>query len=349
MKEKFYAPLVFILCFGFLFSSCQKDGTEYNDETDDGQAITADLVLTKMLISASQNNGSADDIIDGSSCMSIVFPFDVVVNNQGLTMESLADVDLVQVIFDEFPDDTDIVDIVFPISVVYEDYSQIEISNQAELVSIITNCPNFIDDTYSCMEFIYPISCFVYNSLNEQTGFITLNNDLDWFAYLNYLEEDIVVAIDYQMTILFNGEVVQVFNNQQLMDAFTLVDCEAGNGSGGVDPEIEAFRNVMKDGIWNISQFLNNGVDETLGFIGYDFTFLESITVYASNGMVNINGIWFLTSEGGELNFNFNMESPINGANDEDYKVLQFSDTEITVVTRDSSGNIEDTLVFVKQ
>lgn len=348
MKEKFYAPLVFILCFGFLCSSCQKGGSEYNNEIDDGQTITVNSVLTKMLISASQNNGSADDIIDGASCMSVVFPFNIFVNNQALTIDSLVDIDFAQAIFDEDPNDIDTVDIVFPISVVYEDYSQIVISDQAELISIITNCPNFIDDTYSCLEFIYPISCFVYNSSNEQTGFITLNNDLDWFAYLNYLEEDIVVAIDYEMTILFNGETVHVFNNQDLSNAFTIVDCEAGDGDV-VDPEIEAFRNVMKDGIWQIDQFLDNGVDATSDFIGYNFDFLESITAYASNGSLSVNGIWFLTSEGGELNFNFNMESPINGANDENYKVLQLSDTEITVVTRDSSGNIEDTIVFVKQ
>lgn len=348
MKEKFYAPLVFILCFGFLFSSCQKDGAEYNDETDDGQTITVNSVLTKMLISASQNNGSADDIIDGTSCMSVVFPFNVIANNQQLTIQSLADIDSVQVIFDQFPNDTDTIDIVFPVSVVYEDYSQIEISNQAELVSIITNCPNFIDDTYSCMEFVYPISCFVYNSSNEQTGFITLNNDLDWFAYLNYMEEGMVVAIDYEMTILFNGETVQVHSNQELKNAFTVVDCEAGSG-GGVDPEIEAFRNTIKDGIWRIDQFLDNGVDATSDFIGYDFDFLESITVNASNGTTSVNGIWFLTSGGGELKLNFNMESPIDAANDENYIILQISDTEITVNTKDSAGNIEDTIVFIKQ
>ena len=42
------------------------------------------------------------------------------------------------------------------------------------------------------------------------------------------------------------------------------------------------------------------------------------------------------------------MDSPINGADDNDYKVLQFSETSATFITRDSSGNIEDTLVFEK-
>jgi len=347
MKEKFYAPLVFIFCFGLLFSSCQKDGSGYLDEIDDEQTITVNSVLTRMLISASQNYGSADDIIDNSSCMSIVFPFTVYANNQQVLIESLDDIQFVEAIFDQYPNDTDTVDIVFPISIVYEDYTELEISNQGELVSVITNCPNFIEDTYSCMEFVYPISCYVYNAAYEQIGFITLNNDLDWFDYLNYLDNDLVIAIDYQMTVLFNGQTVQVLNNQDLLNAFSLIDCDADDG-GGIDPEIEAFRDVMKDGTWYISQFFDNGTDETTDYLGYDFTFLESITVYATNGTLNLEGFWFLTSEGGELNLNFNMESPLDGANDQDYKILQFSDTEITVVTKDSNGTEEDRLVFTK-
>ncbi len=347
MKEKFYALLVFIFCFGLVLSSCQTDEADSVIEIDDEQTITVNSVLTRMLISASQNNGSADDIIDGSSCMSVVFPFTAIVNSQQLIIGSLDDLDMVQAIFDEYPDDRDTVDVVFPVSVIYEDYSQIEISNQGELISIITNCPNFIEDTYSCMEFVYPISCFVYNSSNEQIGYLTLHNDLDWFDYLNYLHEDLVIAIDYGMTVRFNGQTMQMLNNQNLIDAFALIDCDSGNG-GGVDPEIELFRDIMKDGTWYISQFLNNGSDETIDFLGYDFTFLETITVNAVNGTSTVSGTWLFTSEGGQLNLDLNMDSPLNGADNQDYKVLQLSSTEITFVTSDSNGNVEDTIVFVK-
>jgi hypothetical protein len=42
------------------------------------------------------------------------------------------------------------------------------------------------------------------------------------------------------------------------------------------------------------------------------------------------------------------MDSPINGADDQNYKALQYTTTSVTFVTRDSQGNIEDTLIFEK-
>jgi hypothetical protein len=42
------------------------------------------------------------------------------------------------------------------------------------------------------------------------------------------------------------------------------------------------------------------------------------------------------------------MDSPINGADDDEYKVLQSSNASVTLVTRNSQGEIEDTLIFKK-
>jgi len=347
MKKKFYVPLLLIFYLGLLLSSCQKEATEYVDETNNGETILANSVLARMLISASQNNGSIDDIIDGSSCISVVLPVTVYANNQQLSIQEIDDFQLIEEIFGQYPNDIDTLEIVFPIYVVYEDFSQTEIANQTTLDSLIANCPNLIEDTYSCVDFIYPISCFIYNTTSEQIGQVTLNNNYEWFGYLTYLTEDILIAIDYQMAIVINNQTLQINNNQELTDAFAQVDCEIASG-GGVDPDVEALRTIMKDGTWYVSQFLDDGIDETSDFSGYDFTFIEAIRVYARNGTSNIYGTWIVTLSADELNFEFDMDSPLNGADDDEYKVIDYNDTLITFVTRDSNGNIEDTLIFRK-
>tara|TARA_R110002124_G_scaffold131910_2_gene294398 strand:+ start:33985 stop:35034 length:1050 start_codon:yes stop_codon:yes gene_type:complete len=331
-----------------LLTSCQKEEEEYIDDTDE-ETITANSTLAINLLSAAQNNGSIDNIIDGSSCVSIVLPVNVIANGQPLLIDSVSDLQTIQLIFDQYPNDLDVVEIVFPITIVYEDYSEELIENQSQLNIAISNCINFIEDTFSCIDFEYPISCFVYNTLNEQTDRVTMNNDNEWFDYLEYLTDEIVIAIDYDMTVIIDGESFVVSSNLDLENIFAQTNCTVPTTGGGTpDPEVMALRNIMKEGTWYVQLFLDDGDDETSDFAGYDFNFMETITVFATNGSQNVYGIWVVTSSNDTLNFEFDMDSPINGADDDDYEVLQFTDTSITFVTRDSHGDIEDTLTFNK-
>ena len=329
-----------------LLTSCQKEEQVLIDETPD-ETIAANSVLGRMLVSASQNNGGIDDLIDGNSCISITFPITVFANSQTLTIQSISDLQTIELIFNQSQTDIDTLEIVFPIVVVYEDYSQSTVTSQAELDTLLANCPNFIDDTYSCVEFVYPITCFTYNSASEQTGIVTMHNDFEWFEYLNYLTDDIYIAIDYDMIIIVNGETITISNNLELEAAFAIVDCQ-NSTTVIINPEVEILRDIMKDGSWYISQYLDDGDDETADYLGYSFDFRDSITVYASNGSGVVYGIWIVTYQNGQLNFEFDMDSPINGADDYDYEVLNQTENKITFITRDSSGNIEDTLVFMK-
>jgi hypothetical protein len=345
MIKRFYTFCLITLYVGFLFSSCQKEESVLIDETPD-ETITGNSVLGQMLISASQNNGGIDDLIDGNSCFSLQLPVTVNVNSQILIIQSIFDLQTIQLIFDQSQNDTDIIEIVFPIEIVYEDYSIDTINSLTEMESLQDNCPNFIDDTYSCVEFLYPISCFTYNSLNEQTGLVTMNNNLAWFEYLTYLSENTFISIDYDMTILVNSEVITISNNQELSAAFAQTDCQMTTSD--INPEVDALRNIMKDGTWYVSQYLDDGDDETSDYLGYNFDFRDSITVYAYGGGGVVYGIWIVTYQNDQLNFDFDMDSPINGADDDDYEVLSQTENKITFITRDSSNNIEDTLVFMK-
>jgi hypothetical protein len=345
MIKKLCIFCLFALCVGFLFSSCQKEESVLIDETND-ETITGNSILGQMLVSASQNNGVIDDLIDGNSCFSIQLPVTVHVNSQILVIQSIFDLQTIQLIFDQSQNDTDTIEIVFPIEIVYEDYSVDLINSLTDMESLQANCPNFIDDTYSCVEFLYPISCFTYNSLSEQTGLVTMNNNVEWFEYLTYLSEDTFIAIDYDMTILVNNEVITISNNQELSAAFAQTDCQIT--ASVINPEVDALRNIMKDGTWYVTQYLNNGADETLDYLGYNFNFRDSITVYAYGGTGIVYGVWVVTYQNDQLNFEFDMDSPINGADDDAYKVLSQTENTITFITRDSSGSIEDTLIFMK-
>lgn len=121
---------------------------------------------------------------------------------------------------------------------------------------------------------------------------------------------------------------------------------EPNGGGGGPDPQ--ELRDILISGTWYVDKFLEDGDDETSEFDGYDFNFYNDETVFASNGSEYVYGIWIITVTGTELNFEFDMDSPINGADDQDYKALQYTAISVTFITRNSQGQIEDTLIFKK-
>lgn len=119
-------------------------------------------------------------------------------------------------------------------------------------------------------------------------------------------------------------------------------------GGGGNVPDPQELIDIFVSGTWYVDTFLDDGEDETAIFYGYDFYFYSNQTIYAGNGTLYVNGTWLVTLVNQELNFEFDMDSPLNGADDDNYKVLQYAQHTVTLITRNSQGDIEDTLIFKK-
>ena len=75
--------------------------------------------------------------------------------------------------------------------------------------------------------------------------------------------------------------------------------------------------NVVNNGTWRITLFNDSGVDETLNFTDYDFSFGASNILSATNGTNTYSGTWSVTSD------NSNDDSP---SNDLDFKKQQHRD-----------------------
>ena len=88
------------------FTACQKEEDVIIDPTDNSESFNGTSNFAASLLSATQNDGSADNLIDGTSCFSIDFPVDVVANGQQVTLNSIEDLQLVEDIFNLFIGDT---------------------------------------------------------------------------------------------------------------------------------------------------------------------------------------------------------------------------------------------------
>ena len=323
-----------LLIFGVTFTSCQKEEEIFIDETNE-ETITANSVLANLLIRTSQNSGSIDDIIDGNSCVSVKFPVTVIANGQEVILTDEDDLDIVEAIFNQFPNDIDTLEIVFPITVILDDYTEVVVNSQAELDALIAACESSGgDDSISCLDFEYPITFFIFDNNQQQTGTVTVNNDLELYLFLNGLGDDDYFSIDYPINVILDdNSVVTVTNNAQLQQLID--DCENNSGSNDpIDPVV--FEQNLTNGVWYITYFFDD-FDETDNYNGYEFSFATDNTAQATNGTNTVPGTWMF--EGGstpDLVLFFGTNSPFDEL-DDDWDIIEATNDIIRL--RDESGD----------
>lgn len=331
MKRKI-TLFTFLILFGLIFSACQKEESEFIDETDQDETITANSTLTNLMLRTSQNPGSNDDIIDGNSCSQVKYPVSVVANSQELVIESEADIALIQAVFDQFPNDTDTLEIVFPITLILQDFSEIIINDQAELNALIAACQG--QSEIDCVDFVYPIDFFVFNSSTEQTQTITINNDAELYLFLFSLDENDIVSIRFPISVILqDGSTIEVANNQELEDLLTNANCDDSDDDGGVSD----FEENLTTGSWYVTYFFDD-FDETSDFEGYQFSFATNNTAQATNGSNTVNGTWNVTSSSTpDLKLFFGNNDPFDEL-DEDWEILEAT-SEIIRLKHISGGD----------
>ncbi len=329
-----YTSFFFISILSLFFFSCQKEEIEIIDETP-GDAITLETPLTNLLLNTTQNNGSIDDFIDGTSCSSIQFPYQVIINGQTLTISNPTDLLPLANI-------TSPITIVFPITVVFEDFSTLTVNNQQELNDLGQLCQS-LNEAIDCIELVYPITLFIFNSNNEQIGTTTINSNAEFFSFLSSLETGVFVAIDFPITvILADGTFETVNSNSQLQELIENCEEIITDPPNPVDLET-----VLTTDSWFVSYFFDDE-DETDDFAGYEFTFNSNGTATATNSSNTVPGTWSITNSSGgqiKLDLDFGNDFPLDEL-EEDWKVIDFSNELIRLFDVSGGDGSTDYLHF---
>lgn len=338
MKE---FKILILFLFISLFTSCQKEEEEIIDDSQN--PALANLVvgtpLVNLLARTSQFPTGIDNVLDNSSCFYVQLPVTITVNSQNVTVSNQSDYQTVQNIKDASSLDNDVVFFTYPITIKFQDFTSKVINSLSELNNEINDCDDDDDlDEIDCITINYPISINIYNTDNQIANTITLQNNSQFFNFIDNLSSSVIAAIVYPISVTdSNGNNVVVNSNSQLETLIddSIDDCNSGSGGPNL-----VFSSVVSSGTWRITYFYDDG-DETSDYAGYNFTFNAIGTSIATKNSTSINGTWSTYLDSGNTIFDLLFNGDTLDEIEDDWRVVEFSSTIIRL--KDSSGGSNDT------
>ena len=315
MKTKM-KTLLLLPFFAFLmFTSCQDEVTEIT-QPDESEALAPASELTSLMLSTSSLDGSADNIIDNASCTAVKLPITVSVNGLEIRIDSKEDFKVIEAVFNEFEDDEDNLDIVFPITIILSNHDEIVIENRDGLEELIKDCrgENEEDDDIECIDFYYPISFSVFNTDFQIIDVVTIENDRQLYRFLKRVRNnEFIASLNFPITLEYaDGTTVEVNNNQELArtikEAKDACDEDDDNDYGDDDFTKERLDKYLVTCPWVVYEFQRNDISLSDQYNEYALNFKEGgiVVMRARSGDV-LTGTWStrVTDRGALLKMTF--------------------------------------------
>ncbi len=287
MKKLFnFSAYAILLACVLVFTACSIEDPvdlplEYNP------TLTANSAASQLMQRTVSNDGSYDNIIDGSSCFDIRFPYTVMVNGLEITIDSKDDLEIIEELFDAIDSDNDILDILFPITITKADYTDLVINSSADLQVLAEQCiEGGGDDDIECIDVVYPVTLFTYNPNLEQTGSVTVNSDEEMKRFFAGLTETDLISFDFPLVFeMFDGTALTVNNNSELANAIEgakeTCDEDDDNDHNDDDFNKEELDSYLVMCPWLIDEIKIDNLDITEQYRGYVLNFKEDGSVIA--------------------------------------------------------------------
>jgi hypothetical protein len=317
---KTFKPILLIVLGVMLITTSCRTEDDLSIDPPTEETITANSTIANLMSRTVFNDGSNDNIIDNASCISIQFPVTVTVNGITLQIDNDDDLDEIEDIFDELDDDDDNIVISYPITIVFADFTTIEINSDDELQDFADDCfeDNFDDDDIECIDFQYPITASVYDENNDLINSIIINNDNDMYDFIDDLDEYAAVTINFPITVILADGTTQTINNiQELATAIEDADdtCDEDDDNDYDDDDCDNCSTDLVTDIltqcdnWYIDDLERNDNDLEDNYAGYFFTFNNDNTLQVSwdNGTQTESGTWSASGSGNTIIFEINV------------------------------------------
>ena len=308
--------IIVLLVLSTLFLTACRSELIVEENSTDG--LKSDSEVAMLMRNTSLRDGSNDNILDHANCFSIELPVTVIVNGIQITVNTEGDFESVEDILDEFDDDDDTVEIIFPIQIIFNNFNTMQINSISEFNSQRGGCngENENDNDIECIDFQYPISATIYDTVTEQTDAITINNDNQLHDFLEDIDSDDVVSINFPISlVLFDGTVISI---DSLEDLETVIenakdDCDEDDDYDHDDDDCEECTPEELDMIlvdctdWTVDKLELNGNDLEDNYDDFTFNFSNDGTLIVQDGSTNHSGTWSSSGSGENIKIIINI------------------------------------------
>lgn len=301
--------LIGIILMILLFSCRTEDDLSIDPPAETN--IAPNSTIANLMARVATNDGSADNIIDGASNLTVQLPVTVTVNNVELEIIDEEDYLDIEDIIDEDNNDTDSVVISYPASVILTDYSIVQVNSDAELEALTFNSDN--DEDIECVDFQYPIVISVFDEDNDAIDTITIYNDNQLYNFIEDIEAYAAVTINFPFSVSFTDNTTQLINTiAELENAIVTADntCDEDDDNDFDDDDDEdcetCSTNELEDAFaqceeWRISKLRRNNNSLENNYIGYMFSFNADGTIVVVADTSIFDGTWEAVENGGDI------------------------------------------------
>ena len=295
--------------------SCQE---EYEDVggSDEEQTIAAQSDIAGLIKQTSSQDGSFDNIVDEASCFAVEFPYTVNANGVEISINSKSDLEKIENLLDASTNVNNILEIVFPITITYADYSQITVEDKGELMVRARECiEGGGDDDIECIDFVYPITLFTFVIDAQQSSEIQVETDFDMYRVFSELEDNRLVSFQYPITLTkHDGTEVVIENNADLMATLEMEknQCDEDDDNDYNDDdfsEAELDEYLMTCPL-QVKQVIRDQMDNTEQYLEHLMVFREDGSVVFSTYTADvITGTWNTSISNGAVNLRLEFEN----------------------------------------
>lgn len=303
--------LAFLILVTLISFSCRTEEVESINAPEE-EVLQANSQVATLMQRTATNDGSSDNIIDGANCFNVQFPVTVIVNGEEIIVNSEDDLDTIEDIFDEFEDDDDTLVINFPITIILADFTEVIINGYSELEDFADDCngENEFDDDIECIDFQYPITANVFNSNNELIETITITNDNQLYDFIDDIDENDIITINFPITVILFDGTAQTINNLselQIVIQNAENDCDEDDDNDYNDDDCNNCTTTDLTDIltgcsdWTIDKLERNDNNLEDNYVGYTFNFASDGTLMVDTGSSMYPGTWSANGTGNNI------------------------------------------------
>ncbi|WP_062054825.1 hypothetical protein [Aquimarina longa] len=323
MKIQIKSIFIFSLFVLFIFISCRK---EYDDEVVvfQDEILKANSTVANLILKTVMNDGYSDNILDDSGCYTIKLPVTITINDSKIIIKSEEDFIAIEEISDQADNDTDVINFTFPITLIYDDFSEMIVTDKNALERLVNRCNDQVQNI-GCVNFKYPFYVSVFNIDKELIKTIMFNTDKEVYNFINTIDTKTLSSLRFPISLVLLNDNTEII----IKDLKTLESTinNKKNNCYNTNLTVKKFSKEITRELLKVEKYINNGDDKTKNYNEFIFNFSSNnrVTIVSNDDDDDddsIVGKWDIsTRANGKLmiTFNFGDKNPLNILNNKWY------------------------------